>query len=310
MSNNQIEFIIKRDAAQNDIELDNMSLEAAKALVVILNSITEIIELTPDNSDLKVQITSGSAVVAASGTESQIRLIERNFEEVVHNKSKNKELVKKWRAIQTLFLKNGIQYEANLRFGNQSPTSIITYLKQPKPYRTATSREPLHINIEFLKGKLIAVGGKKPNIHIEIQDKRYTISCSETQAKNAQRYLYDEILLSTWTRNTRGKNEYEFCDVYGNPNVYEDFKAYINEFKNGVDDIEVLESLHYQIRKYLIAKDYINAKKFIKLFNHNSTDINTLKTILIATQSFKENDQIGKERKKMKEIFEKSINKL
>ena len=43
----------------------------------------------------------------------------------------------------------------------------------------------------------------------------------------------------------------------------------------------------------------------MRLYNHTSTDVSTLKTILVITKSFKNNDQISVIRQSIKDILEK-----
>jgi hypothetical protein len=65
--------------------------------------------------------------------------------------------------------------------------------------------------------------------------------------------------------------------------------------------------LHYKCRDFLDVQDYGGFRRFIRLFNHESTDVNILKTILIITQSFKEHENLKDMRKDIKDLFDKKM---
>lgn len=308
MPENKIEFIIHRDSDNQQVALNSLSIEAASALKVLLENVTEIAKLNPEYADVKIQLLPGSAVVAIEGTGQQIASINANLDSVINHDTEDKDLVEKWRNIQSLFVANGLHYEVNV-IRNGQRTEVLQRIKGSKPFRAKTVRKQSETRIIFLYGKLINVGGKSPNIHILDEHQiEHTIACSETQAKSANRYLYDTILLSAWEKVIRGaKSQFEFCDVYGNPDIFGDFKAFIEDFQNTNNQVEALKKIHYKCRSLLDAKDYLNFKKFARLFRHGSTDVNVLKTILIITQSFKEHDELGSIRQHLKDLFDEKM---
>ncbi|RYE27483.1 MAG: hypothetical protein EOP45_01045 [Sphingobacteriaceae bacterium] len=307
MTENKLEFIINKDSTKNKVELDGMSVEAASAFSVLLNSMVKIVQANPNNEGLRIQIKSGSAVLIAEGTEEQIEEIQENFTDILNFKSSNKELVGEWRAIQSLFLANGLEYEANIYKKNQK-TSILPHLKSSKIFRSKPVSTPLKSSIKFLQGKLIAVGGSNPNIHLEDSTgKRITISCTEVNAKKANRFLYDKILISCWVKAGGQDERYELCDSYWKVEDFRSLESFIKEFAVTSDEINQLKMLHYKCRDFLDNKDYGSVRKFIRLFNHDSTDVNILKTILIITQPFKDHERLKDMRQGLKELFEKKM---
>jgi hypothetical protein len=190
MAENKLEFIISKDAAHRDVELDGMSINAARAFSILLSATISIVQLNDDSEGVKIQIKTGSAVIVAEGSENQIAEIEQNFNDVIQYKSSNKELVIGWREVQKLFHANGLEYSANI-FRNNQKISIFNTLKTSKKLRARPVSYQINSSIRFLEGKLIEVGGANPNIHIEGPDgKKLTINCTESSAKKANRFLY------------------------------------------------------------------------------------------------------------------------
>src|SRR5207244_963390 len=137
--------------------------------------------------------------------------------------------------------------------------------------------------LEFLTGKLIAVGGKNPNIHVEFDGKALPpISCTEINASKAKAYLYQTIRFSVWAKEASRIKRHMLCDYYVNEENYKELNTIINRLFS-VGQIEALKKVHYQCREYLDNEQYGKLRKFLRLFAHESTEINILKMILIVT---------------------------
>lgn len=307
MAENKLEFIISKDAAHRDVELDGMSINAARAFSILLSATISIVQLNDDSEGVKIQIKTGSAVIVAEGSENQIAEIEQNFNDVIQYKSSNKELVTGWREVQKLFHANGLEYSANI-FRNNQKISIFNTLKTSKKLRARPVSYQINSSIRFLEGKLIEVGGANPNIHIEGPDgKKLTINCTESSAKKANRFLYEKILISCWVKTGKEKDNYELCDSYWNHNHFDDFQSFLSDFTATQNEIDQLKKLHYKCRHYLDEQDYGSFRKFIRLFIHDSTNVNVLKTILIITQPLKNHEKLESMRNDMKILFDKKI---
>lgn len=308
MTENKLEFIINKDSANNKVELDGMSVEAAAAFSVLLNSMIKIVRLNADNEGLKIQIKSGSAVLIAEGTEAQIEEIQENFNEIISFKSANKQLVSEWRNIQKLFQANGLDYEAHI-YTKDSKTSILTSLKARKALRSKPVSKPFTPTIRFMSGKLIAVGGNNPNLHLEDEPgaRVKIINCTEERAKKANRFLYERAFISCWVKIGAEDERLELCDSYYNESDFNMLNTFITDFLSTSNEINQLKMLHYKCRDFLDVQDYGGFRRFIRLFNHESTDVNILKTILIITQSFKEHENLKDMRKDIKDLFDKKM---
>jgi hypothetical protein len=305
MSQSRLEIKITKDAHDTDIDINAMSLQAAKSFLLLFESITKIVELTPENKEIKIQITSGSAVVAAEGK--NIAKTKKEFEKILENKSTNRELIDQWRRIQKVFTANGLHYEANFYENGKKIPFYDTLRDRQKLRARPTAPKKFTTELEFLAGKLIAVGGKNPNIHVEVDNKTLPpITCTEINASKAKAYLYQTIRFSTWAKEAGGVKRYTLCDSYANEEIYGELKAVITRIFSK-EQIEALKNLHLQCRNYLDNQEYGKMRKFLRLFAHESTDINILKTLLIVTQSVSEHEKLKISIEILQMLFDKQF---
>ena len=309
MRKDKLEFKIITDSNGKKIELDNLTVEAAQALMVFVESLTKIAEQSSNPQQVKISVTPGSACVALEAPEAEIREIENEMKIVSRNKSTKREFVEPLRAIQVLISNNGLGYEANV-IKNNNRTPIIDLFKQKKRFQLAQKeRIKSEFGIAFFYGKLIEVGGKNPNIHILIDDKKQTISCSEEQARMVNNLLYNDIKISAWEKKVKGqKSVYTFCDTYVDINLYKELKVFVdsNLKKEGTAP---LKDIHYKLRDYFNDKKFGEANKLLKLFSNDNIDIGRLRTILVITKSFRENDKLKKSISVIEDILQDKIEK-
>jgi hypothetical protein len=303
MSQSRLEIKITKDVSEKDVDINAMSLQAAQSFLLLFESITKIIELTPDNNDIKIQITSGSAVIAADGE--KVAKVKHEFDKILENKSTNKELVEQWRRVQSVFAANGLQYEANFYEKGEKYPFYDTLRNRQKLRTRPVSSKKFKTELEFLAGKLIAVGGKNPNIHVEVDGKALPpIACTEGNASKAKAYLYQTIRFSAWAKEVSDTKRYTLCDSYANEEIYGELKSIIVELFS-TEQIEALKKVHYQCRDYLDNQEYGKLRKFLRLFAHESTDLNILKMILIVTQSVTENERLKITIETLQKLFDK-----
>ena len=311
MAESRLEFKIIHDTENKNVHLDQMSLEVAKAFVVLIQSVTSIVELTPKNKELKISVKKGSAMICLEGTE--VNVVEKKFRQIIENKSSDAELVRQWRNIQELFSNNGLGYEASFYHKN-AKVEILDYLKSPKRLRTKRrSSPPISTNIEFVIGKLIAVGGKRPNIHVEINknEKATIIKCTEFKANKAKAFLYKTIWISVWVTNKGVDKEFTMCDSYWETqnNMFNEFKNFISSMQRAENEIESLKKIHYKCQEILKEGDFGKYRKFLRLFNTETSDLNALKTILIVSRPFKDHERLQILIEELDQLFQKKLGK-
>lgn len=301
----KIEFKILKDKNGNDIDLRNMSLPSTRAFLILLRSLTNIVNLKT-TKDVNIKILEGSAVVVAEGADNIIEEIEKDFNDVVNSKSVKKEVVENWREIQTLFKENGLEYEANFyRGADRRP--VFENIKTHTKFKLRTFRNTYTTSVKFISGKLIEIGGQRPNIHVTTGAEIITIDCSEREAINVNRFLYQPIQVCTWKRKAHNQNPtYAFCDFYINEGQFRDIESFFIKFQSS-DEIKKLELVHEEFRKYAESKNWGVAAKWLRPFNNECFDVSTLKTVLIITKSFKETEGIREIREAIKQKLEHKI---
>lgn len=297
---NKIELKIKKDSDNVNVHLNEMSINAAKSFLVLLESLTKIIELTPNNSDAKIQIIEGSACVVASGEDTVIS-IKNELLSIINHESQNTEIVKEWRSIQNLIKANGLEYEINYYDGaSNSNTSLISDFKNNRAFYAKSNRKTYSYQIKFITGNLIEAGGKKPNIHI---DELSPIECSRDNAIAAKDFLYNNIRVSVWQRiYENGEEKLELCDVYNDNNLFLEFKELVDQINNS-NTIEKLTHIHSKIKNLLIEGRFSDLRRFLLLWCHNSTDAQTLKIILVITKQFKNHELLAPYIQRIKELY-------
>jgi hypothetical protein len=311
MNADRIEIKIVKDSKSNNAELNAMSLEVLRAFSILTESLKEILENTSNNNDLLVEVKSGSVTIAVLGQE--VSQINTEFNKILESESSNKKLVSSWRSIQELFIENGLVYDAAFYSQGQKMPFYET-LKTAAKFRTKPKKNRItNTNIIFLTGRLIEVGGKKPNLHVELTTgQTITIACDVKKANQAKAFLYETIYLSGWQNKKDEQCKYEFCDSYfsHHADFYHRQERFIQEFKSTQNEIEALKMIHFECRKYLDEKNYSFLRKFLRLFVHSSTDLNVLNTLLIVTQAFTEHEALKESIKKLTELFEVKLAKL
>jgi hypothetical protein len=303
----KLEFKIIKDNKGNNIDLNNMSLASTQAFLTLLQSLTNIVNVKSPK-DVNIRILKGSAVLVAEGDDAVIAGIEQDFDDVLNRKSAKRYVVENWREIQNLLKDDGLQYEANFHRGSQK-RSLVEPIKSHPKFRVR-SPKGAKFSISFIKGKLIEVGGLHPNIHISSASETYTVACTEQEAIDVNKFLYNNVMISTWQKKRHGKPaSYTFCDHYVIESHYTKLESFFKKFQDK-DDIKKLELVHDEFRKYVLENSLGVAAKLIRVFNNESFDISTLKTALVVTKSFKDSEVLREIREAIKAKLESKVGPL
>lgn len=310
MDTSKLELKIVSDSNGKSIELDNLSILAAKSLNTFLDSLINLVDAVPleNRASLRIQVKKGSACVAVEGFSTEIEYLENSFEEVVNYKSSNRDLVNSWKAIQDVIRANGLHYEVNIFTPQKGEVSLIDKIKTDKQFKLKPKRNKPDTNIYFLKGKLIAIGGLNPNFHLYNENQEETIvHCDEVTAKKINTYLYNEVYVSTWCKKIPGaKPIHTYSDLYIHESDFLEFRDFITKNITESDSDEFIK-IHDKIKEIVGNQEFGKLKKFLKLFNHSSVASSTLKTILVNTKAFRNHPDIKEIRSSIKEILEKKI---
>lgn len=307
MNTGKIEFKITTDVDGKPVELDSLSVQATKSLIVIIENLSKIAELENDknNSDIRINISKGSASVSIEAPVSKIIKIQNNIELVRKNdKNRSSTYVDSLNALTQLVKSNGLLYEAYTNTTGADIPIIDIFSKKYKTKRKTTKNE-LYFNLEFFKGKLIENGGIKPNIHIEIAGNKHKISCTEEEAIKVNKFLYKDVKISAFGKlDANNKMTYKFCDIYNDLayDYFSDFNEFI-KLNKSLKGTEPLKQIHYRLKDYYSAGEFKESRKFLRLFCDEVVDVNRLRSILLISKSFKNNEDI----KDLLDCIEKNI---
>jgi hypothetical protein len=248
--------------------LSNFDLNSAKALNIILTNLGKIAKQYREdekkiNFNLNDCCIEVSCLTDAPSTMSE--KIYNDYEEVNGSGSSNEELVSAYREIQKLLKEDSLNFEFNI-----NRNDVADKIKSANYYRVATDKFEFK-RVVFRKVKLINAGGKDPNLNVELigNTETLTISCNEIEAKNATKFLYEEIFLSFREySNKNGKIKRVFVDVYDNSDDLIHYKEDYLKLLNSVtinNNINLLVNYTFDI----IGEGHIKTfEKMLKLFIH------------------------------------------
>jgi len=305
-----IEIILKKDSEGNDIELNNMSLSATKSLREILDALINIVEFEID-LDLKIGLEKGSvAQKLISDKDGHLEVVYNKILEASEGKPTRENIyVNQLNVIYRNFKKFK---DYGIYYNHDSKKEDIKLLFQRK-FKNVRSRANLdnNFNIKFFKGILELNGGKKPNFHITANGLPYTVQCSKSEAQKVNSFLYQEIKISAWVKVKKDKIEYNFCDIYaGNSERYfDDLKSFFKDLKNK-KGTEPFHFISEKLESYYNNKDYAGAKKLIRIFLNSYSLPTYLRTILVISKSFKEDENLKELLSEVEELLSTKIGKV
>lgn len=295
-----------------DTSLSSLNIEEADALISLITALRDLCNNVPDNKDLKIELKEGSAYTSLRGAPSSMAPIFDNFDEVINKTSKDIVDVESWRSIQSILQNERFNIEANI-IKKGVKISIKEKVVEAKPFKRASSRTKSNVKLEFYSGKLNEIGGKKPNIHLLVDDSEIIVECSEADAiyVSSKIRLYQTVRIAAWTK-INGKNEVierKFSEVYFNDEDFELYRSLINSYKDS--RLPAFIDKMYDISNPLLDNNkYSDFRKFMSLFNHKSWNLNVLKTMLVISKDFYDVPQIDDLRKRLNIFYLEQKNRL
>jgi len=292
--------------------LSSLNIEEADALISLITALRDLCNNVPDNTNLKIELKEGSAMASLRGTPSSMAPIFDNFDEVIKRTSRDSVDVESWRNIQSILQNKRFNIEANI-IKKGVKTSIKEKVVAAKTFKRASSWTKSNVKLEFYSGKLNEIGGKKPNIHLLVDDSDIIVECSETEAVyvSSKIRLYETVRIAAWTK-INGKNEVierQFSEVYFNDEDFELYRSLIISYKDS--RLPAFIDKMYDISNPLLDnKKYSDFRKFMSLFIHKSWNLNVLKTMLVISKDFSNVPQISNLRERLNIFYLEQKNRL
>ncbi|NVK27056.1 MAG: hypothetical protein HWE14_03375 [Flavobacteriia bacterium] len=302
-----LEIKLRKDTAGNDVELGNMDLIAAKAVNKILSSLIKIVEHESD-LDLKIGVEKGSAVQRiTSEKEGDIRVVYSKIEAArAAAANRDNAIIKQLNVIQSNiahFSDYTISYQDK---SLNEPLNINHYFARKFKQKRDRNKEYLELEMLFSKGKLIDVGGKNPNLHVQTASELTTISCTKTQAKQLVHSLYEEVYLGCWKL---GSTDPVLCIAFSSSEIYDSFYQ-ISEKLSTASGTQPFHLISNKIEELLDKNDLERTRAFIKLFSHANTPIEHQRPILTMMKAFKNDSNFKDVLKEIEKGVRKKIGKV
>lgn len=304
-----IDIILKTDSKGSEITLSDMSLETSKSLREILDALINIVEYEK-NLDLHIGLEKGSAVQRIIGVEQNLSVVYNKILDASNeNSQRDNNYVNQLNVIYKN-IKNIGEYD--IYYNTKGSRKSIKPLFQKK-FKNTRSKSNIENNfkIEFIKGILELNGGKKPNFHLSSKDLPITIQCDFNEAIKVNPFLYKEIKISAWARSTSKGMEYKFCDLYVGDS--EKYFAEFNGFFKELTKKEGTEPFHFiseKLEKLYDDKDYAGARKLIRIFLNKNSLPTYLRTILVISKGFKNDEYFQDILQKVERLLSNKIGKV
>ena len=285
---NSFELKVVTDQDGKNVSLDDMPIGAAKAFLTFYEALVTLAELSGDENP-RVGIKSGSAVAFATGNTAE--LIEEQYDQVVAGKCVDPDIVKQWREVQSQVQANGFGLEINA-VSAKGVRHLKADIKQAKKFVKKSVKSKFSNSIKFISGTLEEVGA---NIHVLTDEgEKITIECQQSVALKAIKYIFKPIWVAVWAKEatTGARASYELCDVYNGEEQYNGFKDFFEDLEKE-NKIGGLTAIHQTIKAELARENFGGLRKLLKLWNHPTTDIQTLKIILVITKAFKNDERLA-----------------
>lgn len=295
---NSFELKVVTDQDGKNVSLGDMPIEAAKAFLTFYQAMVTLAELSGDENP-RVGIKSGSAVAIATGKTAE--LIEETYDSVVAGNCVDPDIVKQWREVQAQVQANGFGYEINA-VSAKGVRQLKTDIKQAKTFVKKSVKSKFSNSIKFISGKLTEVGA---NIHVLTDEgEKITIECEEARAIKATKFIFKPIWVAVWARKATNSTSasYELCDVYSNEAQYNGFKNFFEDLEKE-NKIAALTAIHRTVKSELAKENFSALRKLFKLWMHSTTDIQTLKIVLVITKAFKDDERLADQIAQLQKYF-------
>ncbi|MCI3937071.1 hypothetical protein MQX03_07655 [Chryseobacterium aahli] len=293
---NELKIKILSNSNGEKVSLDNITIDAADALKVFIESLSDFAKSYNYNSDVKLSIKNGSIETVLIYPSDKTEISE-DINEIVAGKSFETHRTKLFKNIQDKIKLNGLEYSVLLK-ENDIETDLTKNFKDKNfPIRRG-KKVQLKFEIIFLNGEIFEAGGKsKTNVHITVGDKDYKIDCTKPQA-TAMGSVYSRVNLSVLKKwRTESSIEYILIENYLIEKDYNYFKNLHEEFKKK-NTLEKYDYLHDKVVEIFENKDLHtnNLIKLLRLYNNQYTDKDRgiVRTLLMSIKPLlKDNDEIS-----------------
>ncbi|MGV2452931.1 UNVERIFIED_CONTAM: hypothetical protein POZ17_22200 [Ralstonia mannitolilytica] len=290
---NELKIKILSNSSGEKVSLNNISIDAADALKVFIESLSDFAKSYTDTSDLRLSMKDGSIETVLSYPADKTE-ISNDIRDIISGNSFDTHKIKLLKNIQDKIKLNGLEYSVLVKENSVERDLTKDFKSKNFPLKRG-KKIPLKFEIIFLSGEVYEAGGKfKSNIHLNVENHDYKIDCLKEQATNLGG-VYNKVFLSALKKwRTENKIEYILIENYPKKEDYEYFKNLHNEFKSK-DSLEKYDLLHEKVVE-IFESEHIptnNLIKLLRLYNNEYTDKDrgVLRTLLTSIKPLLKEDE-------------------
>ncbi|MCS4300685.1 hypothetical protein [Chryseobacterium sp. BIGb0232] len=280
---NELKIKIIRDSQGNDLDLSNITIEAADALKVFIDSMVDFAKTYENTSEIKLMLDNGCIETSLIYPDEQVS---RDIDNILSLQVSEPKKVDAFKRIQEKIIMNGLEYGVYIKKEEESYRDITQIFKEKK-FRKSKQKFDRKFSIEFIEGELFEVGGRvNANVHIENKTlgKQFKVECERPEAKNLNDRLYSKVFLSVRKiAKTETDIEYRYIDSYLREENYHYYKN-LHERITMDDSLEKYGLIYKHIVDIINDDETLNEEiiKILRLYNNHFTKKGVIRTILMT----------------------------
>ncbi|PRP68111.1 hypothetical protein [Nonlabens agnitus] len=316
----KIEFILKKDADGNNVNLNRMSIADTLAVREILDALLSIAQHEA-GLNLQIGLKKSSAAIALYDrpTLENSTIQKEPGLEVVFKKIQTAAESKEDRDNFYIGKLNKVlhnvekfqEFEVNYTVDEKTESIKPLFSKKFRKTRKRV-KLPNNYNIKFISGVLQENGGSKPNFHLVLPDDRsFTIQCTKEEAQKINTLLYRKVHISAWAKQLKYNIEYQYCDIYvgSSEDLFQEFDSFFKKLKQ-LEGTQPYHAISEKLMDYYDNKEYIKAKKFIRCFINDFALPSYLRIILTISKGLREEEDLTGVLAQIEKILENQVGKV
>jgi hypothetical protein len=296
------------------VSLQRLTPAALDSFITVMNSLKAIAKAVDPSENITFSITEGSAKGCLIAEDEILEDIYTEVEAALEGESYNRGITENLRIIQKELKNDSFSYSFSYQRGEQ-PVEFHTRLKTANNIRLKPRRNLPDFRLQIKQGVLNQIGGQNPNYHIDYGNgDKITVDCTQDQALSTLRHvIYGRVsalvLRKKWP-DTERKPEYHHKAILPDSIVGE-MTHLLQDYYIKVSLVEKLTFLLSSLDD-LISRDKENGLILLKHlligFDDNNLHLSELKTLLVFSKPFKQNDAINSARASLLERYERKKN--
>lgn len=308
--------IILSNTEDKKVSLSAMTADEFTSFMLVANALKQMVSSLVNQDDLKISMFEGSAGIAVAMPDDNKAVIGEEIDLAIEGASDNEDVTEPLRVIQKEFKKKKSGFKFSHEKGGQAPIFLHDRIIQANQIRKRRNKKQATHQLEYIKGRLQANGGKSPNYHLDFTgSEKVTIDCTESEAKSINQFLYENIAviaLVEITKNSTKKPSYAHKVVVEENianRIATALSGFFETYFSIEDDLVQQLTLMYDFIDEEFEKNKEDAFEILRIlllaFNDKKFHQSELKTLLVISKPFKEHKKIDSARASLLETWKK-----